>query len=423
MPASGRTHYEWVVLAVSCMVAVVLYLDRVNIAIAGPLLIKEYDLSRVQLGLILSAFSAGYAIFMIPSGWLVQRLGPRLSLLLMLLTWGIFTYLTVVAGGIGFLLGSVLWGFILIRFLLGAAEATSLPGLNLTTSIWAPQAEIGRFTSLWLGSLQLGAAITPVVVATLMVSYGWRFPFYVLALVSALAAVVWWLLVRDRVRQLPWVNETEAAHIEQGKIKPGPTPWGKIWRHRSTWFLTASYSFQGYVASVYIFWMYLYITTVRHVPLVQGAWLATLPPIVQLVMAPIGGFASDLILSWTGNRTLARRSVAMSGMFATGVLVLIGAFTTNTTLAIAILALGAGFLWLATSMFWAAASDLAGPHSGGLSSIMNTGANVFSFFGPTVTPLIGRAFGYEWALVVVTVSAVISGLLWLGVELHEPLTA
>jgi len=101
MPAGGRTHYEWVILALSCMVAVVLYLDRVNIAIAGPLVINEYGLSRVQLGIILSAFSAGYAIFMIPSGWLVQRLGPRLSMLLMLITWGVFTYLTTVAGGIG----------------------------------------------------------------------------------------------------------------------------------------------------------------------------------------------------------------------------------------------------------------------------------------------------------------------------------
>jgi ACS family glucarate transporter-like MFS transporter len=234
---------------------------------------------------------------------------------------------------------------------------------------------------------------------------------------------MWWFLVRDRVRQIPWVNETEAVYLEQGKIKPGPTPWGKIWRHRSTWFLTASYSFQGYVSSVYIFWMFLYITLVRHVPLVQGAWFATLPPVTQLIMAPIGGFASDWILSRTHNRTLARRSVAMVGMFLTAALVLIGAFTTNTTLAIAILALGAGFLWLATSMFWAAASDLAGPNSAAVSSIMNTGANAFSFFGPTVTPLIGQAFGYEWALVVVAISAVASGLLWLGVELREPISA
>ncbi len=423
MDPARPTRIRWLVLGVSCLVAAMVYLDRVNIAIAGPLLVREYGLTEVELGTILSAFAAGYGIFMLPAGWLLQRIGPRRCLTLALLAWGVFTLLTGLAGGLGGAFGSALAGFLVIRFLLGATEAVSLPGLNMTTSLWAAKQEIGRFTSIWLGSLQLGAAVAPVLVATLMVAQGWRLPFYVLAAASVGVALLWWWLVRDRVAQQPWANAAEAALVDAGKRSSGPTPWRAIWTHRSTWFLTAGYAFQGYVASVYIFWMYLYITLVRHVPLVKGAWLATLPPIAQLVMAPIGGFLSDALLRRTGDKTLARRIIGMGGMLGTAVLVLVGAFTENTGLAISILALGAGLLWLATGMFWAAASDLGGPHSGAVSSIMNFGANILGFLAPTITPLIGHMFGYNWALVAVAAAAVVSGMMWLGIDLTEEIGA
>ena len=423
MTSQTPTRVRWLVLGVSCLVAAIVYLDRVNVSIAGPLLLKEYGLSEIELGTILSAFAAGYGIFMLPAGWLLQRIGPRRCLALALLAWALFTLLTALAGGIGSALGSALTGFLVIRFLLGATEAVSLPALNVTTSLWAAKEEIGRFTSIWLGSLQLGAAITPVLVATLMVAHGWRLPFYVLAAVSVVGALIWGWLVRDRIDQQRWVNAAEAALVDADKKPVGPTPWGTIWQHHTTWFLTAAYAFQGYVASVYIFWMYLYITLVRHVPLVKGAWLATLPPIAQLVMAPIGGFLSDAILRRTGSKTMARRIVGMGGMLGTAILVMLGAFTKDTSLAIIILALGAGLLWLATGMFWSAASDLGGPHSGAVSSIMNFGANILGFLAPTITPLIGRVFGYDWALVAVAGAAVTSGLLWLGVDLDNGLAA
>lgn len=423
MTSQSPTRIRWLVLGASCLVAAILYLDRVNIAVAGPLLLRDYGLNEVELGTILSAFAAGYGIFMLPGGWLLQRIGPRRCLTLALLGWALFTLLTTLAGEIGSLIGNALAGFLVIRFLLGATEAVSLPGLNITTSLWAAKNEIGRFTSIWLGSLQLGAAITPVLVATLMVAQGWRMPFYVLTAASIVVAIIWWWLVRDQINQQPRANAAEVALVEADKVIPGPTPWRVIWRHHTTWFLATAYAFQGYVASVYIFWMYLYITLVRHVPLVKGAWLATLPPIAQLLMAPIGGFLSDAILHRTGSKTLARRVVGMSGMLGTAALVVLGAFTANTTLAIIILALGAGLLWLATGMFWSAASDLGGPHSGAVSSIMNFGANALGFLAPTVTPLIGRAFGYDWALFAVAGAAVISGVLWLGVDLEHGLAA
>jgi MFS transporter, ACS family, glucarate transporter len=418
MSDAAPTRVRFLVLATSCLVAAIIYLDRVNISIAGPLLLREYGLNEVQLGTILSAFSAGYAVCMLPSGWLLQKIGPRRCMAMALTAWAGFTLLTALAGGLGALLGNTLLGFLIIRFLLGATEAVSLPGLNVTTSIWAPKAQIGRFTSIWLGSLQLGAAVAPVLVATLMVVHGWRMPFYVMAAASAAAAALWWIVVRDRVGQQPMANRAEAALVEAGKTPPGPAPWGSIWRHRTTWFLALGYGFQGYVASVYILWMYLYITLVRHVPLVKGAWLATLPPIAQLLMAPLGGFLSDAILRRTGSKTVARRTVGMGGMLGTAVLVVVGAFTDNTDLAVVILAVGAGLLWLATGMFWSAASDLGGPHSGAVSSIMNFGANVLGFAAPTLTPLIGQTFGYSWALIAVAIAATFSGLLWLGVDVE-----
>ncbi|HZD46524.1 MAG TPA: MFS transporter, partial [Acidobacteriaceae bacterium] len=97
----------------------VAFLDRTNIAIAGLQLGREYGLGNQKLGGIFSAFLVGYAIFQVPAGWLATRWGPRRSLTLGAIWWGLTTACTAalpstVAYAMSWLIG--------IRFLLGAGE-------------------------------------------------------------------------------------------------------------------------------------------------------------------------------------------------------------------------------------------------------------------------------------------------------------
>src|SRR5215510_1798985 len=83
-----------------CLMAFILYIDRVNISVAGPFMKKEMGLSPTQLGVIFSAFAYSYAFMQIPGGWLADKFGPRLSLVLLSALWSVATVMSGVATGV-----------------------------------------------------------------------------------------------------------------------------------------------------------------------------------------------------------------------------------------------------------------------------------------------------------------------------------
>jgi ACS family glucarate transporter-like MFS transporter len=405
------------------VLAVITYVDRVNISVASAVMMKQYNFTMVQMGVMFSAFNVGYFIFMLPGGWLLQRFSFRRMLTTTYTMWGLLTILTGLAGTFSLILGNIFVVLLVVRGLLGLAEAPASPGWALVTSRWAAISERARYIGIWQMGLQLGSALTPVIVTILMLAYGWEFPFYLLGIISIAVAGVFWFIVRDNPREHPRVNEEEAAWIEAGKAKPPANPWGLILRNRNAWFLWMGYGCQGFVASVYIFFMFLYITQVRHVPLASGAILATLPPVMQLIAGPLAGVISDRLVR-SHSITFSRRLLAMSGMFATALLTVLGGFTVDAIEAIAVLSLGAGCLWFATTMWWTAATDLGGTYAGGVSSIMNTFAGGIGLVpAPILFPIIGEVYGYGVSLSVVATMAALGGLFWLGIRLDVPIGA
>src|SRR5262249_46626854 len=97
-----------------CLMGFILYIDRVNISVAGPFMRKEMGLSPTQLGVIFSAFAYSYALMQIPGGWLADKFGPRLSLAVLSALWSVSTVMTGIATGVPALL---VW-----RFLVGVGE-------------------------------------------------------------------------------------------------------------------------------------------------------------------------------------------------------------------------------------------------------------------------------------------------------------
>ena len=100
-PAPSASHFRWIVVALLCAVAFVLYIDRINIMIAAPHLEKEFDLSSQMMGNVLSAFLFGYALGLVPGGWMADRFGPHRVLTLAGLSWAppLFSHLVGVSAG------------------------------------------------------------------------------------------------------------------------------------------------------------------------------------------------------------------------------------------------------------------------------------------------------------------------------------
>src|SRR5215472_6431794 len=188
------------VVAVALMIAfsVMSYVDRTIMSIAGPQIMKEFDLSATQMGSVYSAFILSYAIMMIPEGHVVDQLGPRLTLLVMGLSAALFTGLTALGGepGLGSILG-VLPALLAIRLAFGVGTAPLYPACAKMSAHWIPIAHQGRVQGLIIAGSSIGGAVSPILFSWLMRLYRWRTSFGIAALATAALAILWFWCVRD----------------------------------------------------------------------------------------------------------------------------------------------------------------------------------------------------------------------------------
>ena len=416
---------RWRILGLLFLISVVTYIDRVNISIAGKELMPVLGLSAVQMGTVFSSFVLGYALFQIPGGWLGDRWGSRRILTLAVLWWSLFTVLTAKADHLfsSELIG-VLGSLILIRFLIGVGEAAALPNFNRTVANWLAPSERGLGMGVSIGGIGLGSAMTPPLVAWLMIQYGWKTAFYVTGSLGIVVAGAWYLFSRDDPREHPGVNQQELDWItrtsgESQSALPTKQSMADLLKIRSVWFLTLSYTMLGYIAYIYLSWFFLYLVNVRHFTVLQGSFWASGPFIAMALFCPLGGWLSDRLTKIYGRRE-GRNGVGGAGMLLTGLLIFSGAMAREPYTAIVLLSLGAGILYATVGAYWASTIDLSHEHSGALSGLMNMGANLGGTLSPMLTPLIGEAWGWPAALTVAAGVAFLGSLLWLGVKYDHP---
>jgi ACS family glucarate transporter-like MFS transporter len=235
-----------------------------------------------------------------------------------------------------------------------------------------------------------------------MVRFGWRTAL-VASVLPALGVAGGWL---SRTRMPPPVADGEAAG-------PRDAQGGSL-ATRSFALLTASYTLQGYVGYIFVFWFYLYLVDVRKFDLLRGALYASLPWLLSIVSIPLGGAVSDALVARLG-RAWGRRVVPMAGLVGGAAFLSYGARTPDARVAAVCLALATALVLSVEGPFWAAMMDVAGGRSGTAGGVMNMGSNLGGLVSPALTPVLAVAIGWENALHVAAFLAVVGGLLWLGV--------
>src|SRR6202790_4000143 len=184
-----------IVFGLLCAMYFILYVDRVNIATVAPLVKADLHLSNTQLGLVFSAFAIPYALFQLIGGWIGDRLGPRLTLALCCALVGISTALTGAITGIASL--------ILLRLALGFGEGAGFPTATRAMASWTPQGNWGFAQGIVHSFARIGNAVTPPIMAGLLLFSTWRGTFVILGAVSLLWLVVWLWYFRNDPREHP----------------------------------------------------------------------------------------------------------------------------------------------------------------------------------------------------------------------------
>jgi len=399
-----RGPWPWVALL--CATATASYLCRVNVSVAGALLMEELHLSQAQMGRVFSAFLLGYALFMVPGGALADRWGTRRVLELASWWWVVTMLLQVLVGrgplGAAGANGS-LATLLALRFVLGVGQAPTFPAAAGGVARWVAPGSRARANGFVVAAIALGSAIAPPLVSWVMVRWGWRVALGVSTLPALATALAWRL-----------AGEPAATALASSPNR-APQDSAAPLRSRSFVLLTLSYSLQGYVGYIFVFWFYLYLVQERHFDLLKGAALSSLPWLLSIVSIPLGGWLSDRLAARHG-LVVGRRAVPLAGLALAGVFLSLGARTTNGYLAAAYLALSTAFVLSVEGPFWATMTEIAGPRSGLGGGIMNTGSNVGGLVSPALTPVLAAAVGWENALHLAAVLSVVAALLWIGID-------
>jgi ACS family glucarate transporter-like MFS transporter len=427
MREQGKSNVRWFLVFWLFILSAVSFLDRVNISVAASAIASEYRLSDVDLGWVFSAFLWGYAIFQTFGGWLADRFGPRRILTVGVLWWGVFTALTAAVSPS--IAGAVLF-FVFVRFLLGAGEAIIYPASNQFVSRWIPTQERGIANGLIFAGVGAGAGSAPAIVTSIMVHYGWRWSFWLSALLGLVVGAVWYLTARDTPETHSRVSASELFHIQSGltssKSSDSETgaaalpqaddlPWRVILGSKEVWLVTLSYFCFGYVAWIFFSWFHRYLFKVRGLDLKSTAFYSTLPPLAMVACSLLGGVINDRMSKAFGKRA-GRCGIAAFALFLTSILLVVGSQAVSAQLASLILAAGAGALYLAQSSYWSVTADIAGSRAGSTSGFMNMGAQLGGGVTAVLTPVIAVHAGWRYPFVFAAALSLLGALAWLAVD-------
>jgi MFS family permease len=248
------TRSRHTLLYFACVLSVITFIDRVCIASSAPAIRSELGLTTVQMGWIFSAFTFAYAAFEIPSGWMGDVLGPRKTLMRIVLWWSAFT----TASGLA-------WNFVSLlvaRFLFGVGEAGAYPNISKSFSRWFPVTERGAAHGAVFMSSRIGAAAAPPLVILIISVAGWRASFWIFGSLGIVWSVFWWRWFRDDPALHPAVDREELAYIREGAA---PAVHPRIeWRdllHRNLVIICLMYFCIGYGLYFYLTWLPRYFTT------------------------------------------------------------------------------------------------------------------------------------------------------------------
>lgn len=408
MRRDGRV--RWWLVAWLGVLSTIAYLDRVNIAVTGQVIAREYRLSNVQLGWLSSALLLGYAAFQAPGGRAADRLGARRTLTVAVIWWGVFSAALVFVPVVGYAIAAM----VVLRFALGSGEAVMYPAANRVVATWIPVRERGLANGLIFMGPGIGAGITPPLITALMLRYGWRVSFLVCAAIGVCAGAVWWRIARDTPAAHPRVSDGERAYIEAGipaRVIAPPLAWRTIWGDRNVRILTISYFCYGYLAWIFLAWFYIYLSTARGMDLRTTARYAMLPGVGMALGSAIGGILNDSVSQRYGRRA-GRCGIAALGIGLASVFIVLGTQVEGARLASLTLAAGAGSLYLAQSSFWSVSADIAGSSVGAVSGFMNMGAQLGGVVTASLTPWIADRFGWTASFLVAAALCVVGAAAW-----------
>lgn len=424
-PKPGKSHFRWVVLALIFAVYTLAAADRANIGIVLPFIKTEMHLTNTEAGAIVSLFFIGYSIGQIPSGMLIKRFGVR----------RIFPIFMVLTSAFTGLLGTASSPLILklSRLALGFAEAPLPVAMLSTINRWFPPSEKGTAAGVFLAAAKFGPVLMPPLGALIIGTLGWHYIFYICAIPGLFLAILWLLIVtndpsRSRhtsASERALITETAPAHAAQDAGAPQKRSsnenakfkvldyflrtrpvtrlsTGKaVFKSLNIWGLTIGYLLMTGIINVILAWLPTYLTTEKHLSLMNVGFIAAAPFIGGVLGNPLGGLLSDRLL---GKR---RKPNILIASLASVVMMYALVFAPNNLAALTFLLFMTGFLLnIGYSAFTIYPASLTTNEIYPLAvSVVNTGGQAGGALFPFITGIILDGYGWNTVFLFLSISS------------------
>jgi MFS transporter, ACS family, D-galactonate transporter len=415
------TKVRWLIVVMLMGFTFLGHFNRVSISVAGNERFTGPDgMGYEQMGFVYSAFLLVYTICMLPGGWVIDRLGPRLALTGMALGMGLCVMLTGALGWLGLAIASLWLPLLVIRGLAGLVSVPLHPGAARSVSLWLPLANRSTANGLVTAGALVGIALTYPGFGLLMDSLDWPMAFVVSGATMMLFALAWCWLATDEPAAHPWVNAAE-RNLIHGDGRPAPRSSAGIIevlgmiRNRGLVLLTLSYAALSYFQYLFFYWIEHYFEKELQLPVSESRRAAFTVTMAMALGMAFGGWGTDSLCHKLGRRW-GCRVMAMVGMGLSAWFGWLGVSASDPTQVVWLFSLALGALGLVEGIFWTSAPILE-PRSGGLAcAFLNTVGNAGGLLAPVFTPMIGARYGWTAAIVVACLVCGVGALMWLVID-------
>ena len=325
-----RASFRWWVAALLFFSTLINFLNRLTIAVLGPVITTQLHLSSAQFASLTTSFLIAYTISQGLCGWLFDRVGTKIGFIVTVAAWSLCSMAHAFARG--------LLSFDLLRFLLGLGEGGTWPGAAKAIAEWFPARERALAMGICNSGTALGTLIATPLLIWIELRFGWR-PTFILVGLLGLVWLAFWAFFYSTAEQ-PDSPPSELTLIQSGN-NPSPrfTPqWSSLLRRPEAWSIILARFFGDSVWWFYITWLPLYLFRVRHFSLQQIGMFAWIPFVAADAGSLFGGWLSGHLIAsgWSVDKA---RKVTIAGA---SVLMLFGipaAFEHSSTLALALISI------------------------------------------------------------------------------------
>jgi sugar phosphate permease len=399
----------WRLLPMILACYIVSYIDRVNISFARLQMLDDLGFSETAYGLGAGIFFIGFMIFEVPSNLLLYRLGPRLWIGRIMVTWGLLC--------VGMLFVKSPVAFCIMRLLLGAAEAGFLPGIVYYLGQWYPRERQGRIMALLLTGAVAGGVLGGPLSGSIMGLFAggsglhnWQWLFLLTGIPAVLLGVAFWFSMPNTPAELSSLSRDEVAvlgdNVARDRASAGirSSRLADGFRERNIWLLglialTANLGIYGVV-----FWTPSIVKAAGFGSYTVIGLISALPYLAAGLLMLVLGYSSDRLKE-------RRWHIASACVLGVAGQLISVHFKLMPILTVAT----AGYIGC-TPLIWASAANFIKDEAAAVGfALINSLAAVGAFFGPYLMGIAKDATGNtDVAVYVMSAFALLGGLIALA---------